>query len=306
MPFENVHGNGGLLTTVGDLLRWNENFVSPTVGDAAFVATQQQPGGYRDGRTHRYAFGLVVGEYKGVREVGHGGATAGYRAYLARYPDQHLSVAVLCNAASANTAEYARQVADLYLGDAVGGAPAATPATLPDAELAGIAGLYRHTITGETLTATAAAGRLQVQPGGQVIAVAPGRFVDPLGTVTIDVEGRGQRLHVSHDNGRRDTYERTAAFTPSAAQLAEYAGLFTSDEAETTFAVAVEGRSLVMRRRPDSRAPLLPLYRDAFRSRAGLVRFHRDPSGRIAELSLGSARVWDMRFPRQKVTVPDR
>ncbi len=29
MPFENVHGNGGLLTTVGDLLRWNENFVAP-------------------------------------------------------------------------------------------------------------------------------------------------------------------------------------------------------------------------------------------------------------------------------------
>ena len=28
MPFENVHGNGGLLTTVGDLLKWNENFVS--------------------------------------------------------------------------------------------------------------------------------------------------------------------------------------------------------------------------------------------------------------------------------------
>ena len=27
MPFENVHGNGGLLTTVGDLLKWNENFV---------------------------------------------------------------------------------------------------------------------------------------------------------------------------------------------------------------------------------------------------------------------------------------
>ncbi len=25
MPFEDVHGNGGLLTTVGDLLKWNEN-----------------------------------------------------------------------------------------------------------------------------------------------------------------------------------------------------------------------------------------------------------------------------------------
>lgn len=37
MPFENVHGNGGLLTTVGDLLLWNENFVAPKVGDAAFL-----------------------------------------------------------------------------------------------------------------------------------------------------------------------------------------------------------------------------------------------------------------------------
>ena len=34
MPFENVHGNGGLLTTVGDLLKWNENFVTPKVGNA--------------------------------------------------------------------------------------------------------------------------------------------------------------------------------------------------------------------------------------------------------------------------------
>ena len=44
MPFENVHGNGGLLTTVGDLLKWNENFVTPKVGDAAFVKIQQEPG----------------------------------------------------------------------------------------------------------------------------------------------------------------------------------------------------------------------------------------------------------------------
>ena len=34
MPFENVHGNGGLLTTVGDLLKWNENYVKPIVGDS--------------------------------------------------------------------------------------------------------------------------------------------------------------------------------------------------------------------------------------------------------------------------------
>ena len=95
MPFENVYGNGGLLTTVGDLLRWNENFESPVVGDAAFVAEQQHPATFNDGRPHCYAFGLYVGTYKGVREVSHSGSTAGYSAFLTRYPDQHTSVAAM-------------------------------------------------------------------------------------------------------------------------------------------------------------------------------------------------------------------
>ena len=125
MPFENVHGNGGLLTTVGDLLRWNENFASPKVGDAAFLAEEQTPGRFTDGKAHDYAFGLFVGAYRGVKEVQHSGSTAGYRAYLTRYPDQHVSVAVLCNAGNANATQYAHAVADAYLGDALSPAPAA-------------------------------------------------------------------------------------------------------------------------------------------------------------------------------------
>jgi CubicO group peptidase (beta-lactamase class C family) len=117
MPFENVHGNGGLLTTVGDLLKWNENFVSPKVGGAEFVRLQQEPGKLNDGKPHEYAMGLYVRPYKGLPEVSHSGSTAGYRAYLTRFPEQHLSVAVLCNVSNANATQYARAVAETYLGD---------------------------------------------------------------------------------------------------------------------------------------------------------------------------------------------
>ena len=119
MPFENVHGNGGLLTTVGDLLKWNENFVEPKVGDAAFVALQQEPGRFNDGKPHEYAMGLFVRPYKGIPEVGHSGSTAGYTAYLTRFPQQHLSVAVLCNVSSGAATQYALSVADMYLGGAI-------------------------------------------------------------------------------------------------------------------------------------------------------------------------------------------
>lgn len=150
MPFENVYGNGGLLTTVGDLLKWNENFVTPKVGDAAFLRIEQEPGKFNDGKAHDYALGLYVRPYKGVPEVSHSGSTAGYRAHLARYPRQHLSVAVLCNVSSGQATQYAMNVADMYLGSAIKDtAPAASPArpqaapfTADAKDLAGYAGRY--------------------------------------------------------------------------------------------------------------------------------------------------------------------
>ena len=43
---------------------------------------------------------------------------------------------------------------------------------------------------------------------------------------------------------------------------------------------------------------LTPTYRDGFSSTLGSVRFMRDSTGRVSELSLGEQRVWDMRFRR--------
>jgi CubicO group peptidase (beta-lactamase class C family) len=119
MPFENVHGNGGLLTTVGDLLKWNQNFVIPKVGDAGFRREQLTPGKFTNGNEHNYAMGLYLMNYRGLNEISHSGATAGYRAFLARYPDMVVDVAVLCNVSSGAAEAAAHAVADVYLGGRV-------------------------------------------------------------------------------------------------------------------------------------------------------------------------------------------
>ena len=223
MPFEDVHGNGGLLTTVDDLLRWNEHFVKPVIGDEEFVRLQQLPGAFNDGKPGTYALGLMIGEYKGVRQVSHSGSTAGYRAHLVRFPDQHLSVAVLCNVSSGAATQYANAVAELYLGSAV-------TATTPGA------------------------------------------------------------------NTRRDPPGPPA--TPTPAQLAAYTGTYTSDEAETTFTVAVEGAELVLRRRPATRIVLRPTVEDTFTAGGlGTIRFHRR-DGKVVELGVSQDRVFDLRFAR--------
>lgn len=117
MPFENVHGNGGLLTTVGDLLKWNEAFAAGPMSGAALADQQWTVTRLNDGRALHYGFGVFRGEYKGVPEVFHSGSTAGYRAFLTYYPSARLSVAVLCNAGNANATQLTRAVSDIYLGD---------------------------------------------------------------------------------------------------------------------------------------------------------------------------------------------
>jgi CubicO group peptidase (beta-lactamase class C family) len=308
MPFENVHGNGGLLTTVGDLLKWNENFTHPIVGDAAFAAEQQRIGKFSDGRPLDYAFGLYSRMYKGVRQVDHSGSTAGYRAHLARYPDQRISVAVLCNVTSGSATEALHAVADLYLGDrATGTAVPAATYTPTQADVDRIAGLYRNTSTGVPLTIARAGDGLRVergqadglnpQRGAALIATAASRFITASGQHW-EVDGRGG-ARVVDALGTADRYERVTRARPTIDTLKELVGTYVSDEAETVLTVVVTGESLMIKRRPDTSLKLTPVYADAFDApQLGLVIFHRD-GGRVAGLSVSQDRVWDLRFVRQ-------
>jgi CubicO group peptidase (beta-lactamase class C family) len=306
MPFENVHGNGGLLTTVGDLLKWTRHFSHPAVGDAAFVKEQLEPGRFSDGRQHDYALGLRVGTYRGVREVSHSGATAGYRAWLSEYPDRRLAVAVLCNVSSGPATQYAHAVADLYLGlpasaaatsSADGGqGNGSAPSTRSNPALDARAGMYRRTDTGEPMTVSRSGDELRAGGGSRLTAQSDTRFAAANG-LTYDFSPDG--LTVTDAFGTRDVYARVRGEELAPAPLAGYAGTYESDEAETTMIAGVDGGALVLKRRPDTVIRLTPAYADAFRGSIGLVRFQRDAAGRIVSLSVTQDRVWEMRFQRR-------
>src|SRR5262249_4480866 len=236
-----------------DLLKWNENFARPVVGDAAFVAEQQRAGHFNDGRAHGYAFGLFVGAYKGLREVSHSGSTAGYNAFLTRFPDQQVSVAVLCNATSANATQFAHRVAEVYLGDRVTAVKATPSYTLTPADVTRLSGLYRNLATGAP--ASIARGgdfglRLgengpSLVPEGALALWAPAEerltFDGNGGVTTVDPFGTINRL------------ERVAPANPTPVELQAYAGVYESDEAETVLTAKVEGDRLVLLQRPDRR-----------------------------------------------------
>jgi len=296
MPFENVHGNGGLLTTVGDLLRWNGNFESPKVGDAEFVRQMQISGVLASGRETGYAQGLGVGRYKGLEEVRHSGTTASYRAYLARFPDQRLSVALLCNAGNSTPRQTLHEVADLYLVDALKPDPLPVAARLSEAELDRLSGLYRNAERGDTFRIEREGSALRLGDGTPLIAVAPRRLTDG-DEIVIDLADSGIGF-MEDGSGARIPIERATPWQASAAELAELAGQYRSEEAETTLTVQARDGALELRQRPDNVFPLTPLYADAFDGELGTIIFRRD-RGQVTELSVVQDRVWDLRFRRQ-------
>ena len=301
MPFENVFGNGGLLTAVGDLLLWNENFVHGKVGGPAFLQEMQRRGRLTDGQEIEYARGLFMTSWKGLPEVSHSGATAGYRAFLARYPEQKLSVAVLCNVGAANPVDLAHRTAGLFLASQLKPLPPPTPVQLAPEVLAARAGLYRSLRTGMPVRLVVAEGRLQMEDGPPLVPLSESRFQlgeDTVVELDLGPDGRSTGMRFVRSSGDVVPFERVAEASPAPAQLAEYAGEYASNEAEATYRVVVEDGKLVVRGRPASSFPLTPLYADAFDADGLLVRFRRDAAGRVSELSLVLPRVWDLRFAR--------
>lgn len=301
MPFEDAVGNGGLLTTVDDLLTWNRYLDAPKSDDRAWVQTQQQIGRFDDGTPHSYAFGLAVGTYKGVREVGHDGATAGYTAGLFRFPDQGVSVGVLCNVEAANAAQYAHEVADLSLTGRLAAENTSSPTVLTPTDLARAVGVYRHVVSGAPLHIEAGRQGIRIARGPELRATSGSTFT--LRDVRFDITVEGARF--IEPNGRVTAYERMAAASPAAAQLKQYTGTYVSDEADASWVVDVDGTTLQITRRPSSTLALTPLWEDAFSAPPlGTVVFRRDDQRRVTALSVVADRVWDLRFRREDSARP--
>lgn len=297
-PIENIIGAGGMLTTVGDLLLWNENFTHAKVGGAEFVKAQQVPAKLASGRAITYAAGLTVKTVDGLREVAHAGATGGYRTWLARYPEKNVSVAVMCNSAQANPTLLGRSTARLWTG-----ASASEPVSSYSADaskLEALAGMYRSVRNSTIAHLHWRDGKLVMTPGAEWKPVAVGRFsMGGLSEIRIE-DGGPLKFRLSNDDADF-VFERVEPVQPGATDLAVYIGDYYSDETGGTLKIAAEADGLTYTIGTVPRVKLRPTFQDAFITDGGSsVRFVRDSSGKVTGLSVGDDRVWDLRFSRKR------
>ena len=299
MPFMNVYGNGGMLTTVGDWMKWNAMLDSKSLG-APLVDALETRGVLNDGRKIAYALGLTIDKYKGLKDVSHGGATAGYQTFLTRYPDNKVSVGVMCNGTSPSAGEIAASITDEIFGPFP--EPARSEAAkVSDDELKKFVGIWRDEKTHFPARFNIENGVSRWR-GARVVPMGGGQFT--LGPIqlkfTFDKDGKPVSAETIDPEGEVRRFAPETEWKPTPEELAAFKGEWFSEEAGATYTFAVDADKAFMKQRPATSLALQPLFKDHFFAQGSVVWFTRDKNGKVNGMHVGSSRMRDMPFVRLK------
>ena len=87
-------GAGAMYSTVGDLNLWNEALFANQVLKKKTLDRAFKPTKLKDGSISNYGYGWMLGDYRGLKRIEHGGGLPGFLTHLVRYPDSKTTIAV--------------------------------------------------------------------------------------------------------------------------------------------------------------------------------------------------------------------
>jgi CubicO group peptidase (beta-lactamase class C family) len=114
-----VFSAGAIVSSVLDLAKWDAALDADKLLKGTSRAAMWTPVRLNSGQLHPYGFGWAIDEFRGHKNIGHGGSTSGFSASLQRFPDDRLTVIVLCNSGKEGVAGVvAKSVAEIELAPA--------------------------------------------------------------------------------------------------------------------------------------------------------------------------------------------
>jgi CubicO group peptidase (beta-lactamase class C family) len=295
-------GDGGLMSSVDDLLLWDRNFYDNKLGKGTLLKEMQTPGVLNSGKQIEYALGLTISTYRGLPIVEHGGALFGYRTELLRFPQQKFSVITLCNLGTSSPGQLSYQVANLYLsGQLSPEIPASSSASVDPRPFAGwYRNLESHSVLGIT------ASKEGIGAFGSLFKPRDAtHFVATSGPEMIfdRQPNSGMRLTLNFKDSAPQTFERYEPLQAYAENFGLYEGEYTSAELQATYRFAVKGGKLTLAMNWQEPAVLEPTVLDEFQGPFGTaIVFRRDAAGQITGCDLFAGRVRNIAFA--KATTP--
>jgi D-aminopeptidase len=235
-------GEGGLASTVEDLLTWSRHFDEPTLGKH-IPAELAKVAPLTGGHVNRYRRGVATGELRGLDTIGHGGLWPGFRTELLRLPKVGLTVVVIANLASINPWRLAHAIAAHALEGDKRIKPAAAPIT--QAEVKPIAGIWFNAEEPALFQLAWTSNEPTVTQNGMPIALArrdDGWFGAEAGSLEFALKGDKNGLKVDVGAGRTPTFRKLGK---RKAVPAGIVGTYRSADSGASWTIAKSGDGYV-------------------------------------------------------------
>lgn len=306
-----IVGDGGIFTTIEDLLRWDQNFYHNKLGQGNQELIDQilTPGMLNNSKTLDYAFGLMVNNYRGLKLVSHAGAFAGFRAEMIRFPEQGFSVICLTNLSSINPSLLARQVADFYLTDQF---TKKTPsrkkmAKLISQELNEKAGIYWSPTTNMVVKISVHQDRLVADVLSSTFELSPISSTDfctldepPTARIRFEKQEQNKPflMCLSITHAQSDILQAIKPIAPKIVELAKYAGEYYSKELQAVYNFIVKDNKLYVSYGHISLNALEIVTNSTFKTRSAVIRF-TDEDGSLMCI-VNTSRVKNIKFIKLK------
>src|SRR5262245_4863289 len=208
------HAAGALYSTTEDLLKWEQALFGGRIISAKSLEKMTTP------FKNNYALGVTVQNASGRKVVQHGGGIQGFNTFLAFYPDDKLTIAVLANVNGTAPGAIAAKLGAAVHGDAVQSTADRKEITLPGETLAKLVGTYEFTpevklairLSGTQLMAQLTGqGQLPIFPESDTKCFL--KIVDAQLEFQKDASGAITAV-VLHQNGVDQTATRTSSAAP--------------------------------------------------------------------------------------------
>jgi D-aminopeptidase len=317
-----------LTSSLEDLTRWLLALRAGRVNGVEVTAAMAERARLADGRPVHYGLGLAVRRYRGLTVLCHTGTQPGYKAHIAYVPERDVGLVVVSNRDDTRPAALAAAIMEETIGDdfpaphpAAAARAWSTTADVAAADMPRIAGRYVDCGTGEWAALTIEAGVLRGDTLGDPFFLyrgADGVFRDGddyRATVPVELRvdlGPGRddvtcRLDIG---GQAVALVKFGAPVYAPAALADFAGLYESDEIASRHCVRVDRTRLIVEYGLGLDAglafPMEPIAPDLFLvcpAAPGLAyrhvfRFERDPAGAVQSVVVTMERLKGVRLRR--------
>ena len=299
MPNEYVYGNGGLLTTTEDLLKWNDFYLQEKLGTSSLLLKQTQTEPYNNGFMGDYGAGLFIQHLLGWNGITHSGATAGYRANLETFPELQLSIAWLSNSSQFDTSKTNAAIAirKIFVTDkSAKELKSEPPVNLTETTLRSYAGWYRCDRDGWGIAISVKDKKL-LADNAPLIAETENKF--DYGKNIIDMQS-AKELMLIIPNKDSIHYSKADSALVSADDFNVYKGKYFSDETNSPSTVSLQNGKLTIHWKQDDVYELTPTYKDGFKSDGfgGNLYFIRNKENKIIAMKISISRARNVAYKK--------